>query len=42
MLNHIDSVMDPSPALPDTAQPLGDATVHKREFEIGDGSADAS
>lgn len=42
VLNHIDSVMDPSPALPDTAQPLGDATVHKREIEIGDDSADAS
>lgn len=34
VLNHIDSVEDPAPALPDTTQPLGDATVHKREFEL--------
>ncbi len=34
VLNHIDSVEDPSPALPDTTQPVGDATVHKRELEL--------
>ena len=38
VLNHIDEVKDPSPALPDTTQPVGDATVHKREFELEDPS----
>ncbi len=31
VLDHIDRAEDPSPALPDTTQPVGDATVHKRE-----------
>jgi glutaminase len=31
VLNHIDGIEDPAPALPDTKQPIGDATVHKRE-----------
>jgi len=36
VLNHIDEVRDPAPALPDTTQPAGDATVHKREIELGE------
>lgn len=33
VLNHIDGVKDPSPALPDTTQNVGDATVHRRAFD---------
>ena len=33
VLSHIDGVVAPSPALPDTSQPVGDATVHKREVD---------
>ena len=36
VLNHIDGVADPSPALPDTTQPVGDATVHKRRHDDAD------
>ncbi len=32
VLSHIDGVISPSPALPDTGQPVGDATVYKREI----------
>lgn len=32
VLNHIDGIEDPAPALPDTTQHVGDATVHKREL----------
>jgi glutaminase len=34
VLNHIDRVEDPAPALPDTSQIVGDATVYKREFDL--------
>ena len=37
VLNHIESARAPSRALPDTTQPVGDATVHKRESESIDG-----
>lgn len=33
VLNHIDGIEDPAPALPDTSQHVGDATVHKRSNE---------
>ncbi len=36
VLDHIDEVRDPAPALPDTTQPVGDATVHKRGSELDD------
>jgi len=39
VLNHIDEVKDPSPPLPSTVVPVGDATVHKREIDL-DGSSD--
>ncbi len=39
VLNHIEGVGNPSPALPDTTQPVGDATVHKREFELDERAA---
>ncbi len=38
VLNHIDRVTEPSPALPDTTQPVGNATVHKRELDLDDGA----
>lgn len=34
VLNHIDGVDTPAPALPDTTQPLGDATVYRREVDL--------
>jgi glutaminase len=42
VLNRIDGVMAPSPALPDTAQPIGDATVYKRGMGIMDGETGSS
>ncbi|MCB9848987.1 MAG: glutaminase A [Phycisphaeraceae bacterium] len=35
VLNHLDEVRRPAPALPDTTHPQGDATVHKRDNALG-------
>jgi glutaminase len=34
VLELIDGVAEPSPALPDTSVPVGDATVHRRELDL--------
>jgi len=35
VLDRIEEVADPSPALPDTSHHVGDATVHARDHELG-------
>lgn len=34
VLNHIEEVKDPSPPIPNIVQPIGDATVHKRDLDL--------